>query len=66
MIRQVTRTDFLELADIYYGASLIAHPFIHPAFVGKNKQRVRDEHLPLNESFVYEQHGGILGFIFLS
>jgi len=66
MIRQATPTDFPELADIYHDASLIAHPFIDPAFVAKDKQRVQDEHLPLNESFVYEQHGEILGFISLS
>jgi putative acetyltransferase len=66
MIRQATNTDFAELADIYHDASLIAHPFIDPEFVAKDKRRVRDELLPLNESFVFEQRGEILGFISMS
>lgn len=66
MIRQATNTDFAELADIYHDASLIAHPFIDPEFVAKDKHRVRDELLPLNESFVFERGGEILGFISMS
>ncbi len=66
MIRQATNTDFPELADIYHDASLIAHPFIDPEFVARDRHRVRDEYLPLNQSFVYEDNGDILGFISLS
>jgi putative acetyltransferase len=66
MIRQATNTDFPELADIYHDASLIAHPFIDPEFVVKDARRVRDEHLPLSESFVFEVHGEIQGFVSLS
>jgi len=66
MIRQATNTDFPELADIYHDASLIAHPFIDPEFVAKDKHRVRDEYLPLNESFVFEKNGEIHGFISLT
>jgi putative acetyltransferase len=63
MIRQATTTDFPELADIYHDASLIAHPFIDPEFVARDRHRVRDELLPLNQSYVYEVNGDILGFI---
>lgn len=66
MIRQATNTDFPELADIYHDASLIAHPFIDPEFIARDRRRVRDEYLPLNESFVYEVNGSILGFISLT
>jgi len=52
MIRQATPTDFPEFADIYHDASLIAHPFIDPAFVAKDKQGVRGECLPLDALFV--------------
>lgn len=63
MIRKATNTDFPELADIYHDASLIAHPFIDPAFIARDKKRIRDDLLPLNESFVSEHQGQILGFI---
>lgn len=63
MIRQATNTDFPELADIYHDASLLAHPFIDPEFIANDKHRVRDEYLPLNQSYVYEINGHILGFI---
>lgn len=66
MIRQATNTDFPELADIYHDASLIAHPFIDPAFIARDKKRVRDDLLPLNQSFVFEHNGKIMGFISLT
>ncbi|MDN3647472.1 GNAT family N-acetyltransferase [Reinekea marina] len=66
MIRQATNTDFPELADIYHDASLLAHPFIDPEFIAKDRHRVRDEYLPLNQSYVYEKHRQILGFISLT
>lgn len=66
MIRQATTTDYPELADIYHDASLLAHPFIDPEFIAQDKHRVRDEYLPLNESYVYEQQGQILGFVSLT
>lgn len=66
MIRQATTTDFAELSDIYHDASLIAHPFIDPQFIAEDTRRVRDEYLPLNESYVYEVNGEIQGFISLS
>jgi len=66
MIRQATTTDFRELADIYHDASLIAHPFIDPEFIAKDRQRVRDELLPLNESYLFEKSGEIVGFISIS
>lgn len=66
MIRQATNTDFPELADIYHDASLIAHPFIDPDFVAKDKRRIRDDYLPLRESYVYEKNGAIKGFISLT
>lgn len=66
MIRQATTTDFPELADLYHDASLLAHPFIDPEFIAKDKHRVRDEYLPLNESYVYEENGEILGFVSLT
>jgi putative acetyltransferase len=66
MIRQATETDFPELADIYHDASLIAHPFIDPEFIVRDKHRIRDELLPLNQSYVFEVKGEILGFISMS
>ncbi len=66
MIRQATTTDFPELADIYHDASLLAHPFIDPQFIAKDRKHFRDERLPLTEAFVYEVNGQILGFISIS
>jgi len=66
MIRQATNTDFPELADIYHDASLLAHPFIDPEFIAKDRRRMREEYLPLNQLYVYEKKGDILGFISLT
>ncbi|TCS43924.1 GNAT family N-acetyltransferase [Reinekea marinisedimentorum] len=63
MIRQATTTDYPELADIYHDASLIAHPFIDPEFIRKDRRRVRDEYLPLNQSYLSERNGEVLGFV---
>ena len=66
MIRQATTTDFPELADIYHDASLIAHPFIDPQFIARDRLHVRDELLPLNQSYLVERNGDILGYISLT
>ncbi len=66
MIRQATTTDFPELVEIYHDASLIAHPFIDPEFIVTEKQRMKDEQLPLSEAYVFEKNGEIQGFISMS
>lgn len=66
MIRKATNTDFPELADIYHDASLIAHPFMDPEFIARDRRRVRDDLLPLSKSYVFENNGKIMGFISLS
>lgn len=65
MIRHATNTDFRELADLYMDASLLAHPFIDPDYLALDKVALREVRLPLEEAFVYEQPGEILGFIAL-
>lgn len=66
MIRQATETDFHELAEFYHDANLVAHPFIDPEFIVRDQRRFRNEVLPLNEAFLYEEHGQILGFVSLT
>lgn len=66
MIRHATNTDFRELADIYHDASLIAHPFIDPAYIALDKVALREDRLPLQEAFLYEYPGEIAGYISLT
>lgn len=66
MIRHATNTDFRELADIYHDASLIAHPFIDPAYIARDARALREDRLPLEEAFLWEHPGEICGFISLT
>lgn len=66
MIRHATNTDFRELADIYHDASLIAHPFIDPAYLARDAVALREDRLPLQEAFLWEYPGEICGFISLT
>lgn len=66
MIRHATNTDFRELADIYHDASLIAHPFIDPAYIVLDSVALREDRLPLEEAFLWEVRGEIAGYISLT
>jgi putative acetyltransferase len=65
MIRHATNTDFYELAELYLDASLIAHPFIDPAYIARDRRHLREHRLPLEQAYLWEEKGEIAGYIAL-
>jgi putative acetyltransferase len=65
MIRHATNTDFHELAELYHDASLIAHPFIDPEYIARDRRHLSEQRLPLEQAFLWERQGNIEGYIAL-
>jgi len=65
MIRKYQAQDLQAVIDIWYRASLIAHPFLDEAFLQAERQEIVEKHMPSVETWVYEKEGRIVGFIAL-
>lgn len=65
MIRPYRPEDLEALLDVWYEASLIAHPFLDEAFLQKERIKIRDVYTPMTETWVYEEEGHVVGFISL-
>lgn len=65
MILKYTKIHKPAVIDIYYQASLVAHPFLDREFIVKTKIDVRDIYLAAVETWVFSQDEGIVGFISL-
>lgn len=65
MIRAYREDDLTRVLDIWYEASLIAHPFLDVVFLESERRAIAEEHMPNAESYVYERDGELLGFIAL-
>ena len=65
MIRTYRDADMKELLDVWYRASLIAHPFLHKDFLEKEMKAIEEVYTPMAETWVYEQAGRVVGFIAL-
>ncbi|TKS57867.1 MAG: acetyltransferase [Nitrospira sp.] len=65
MIRKYQAQDLQAVIDIWYRASLIAHPFLDEAFLQAERQEIMEKHMPSVETWVYEKEGRIVGFIAL-
>lgn len=58
-------TDTETLADIWYDASLLAHPFIGEVRLREQRQLVIDQYLPNAETWVACHQGEVIGFVSL-
>lgn len=63
MIRQRTEKDNDEIMNIWHKSSSLAHPFLETAFVEKVKKDMRTIYIPKTETWVYEEHNNVIGFI---
>lgn len=65
MIRAYRESDLNELIEVWYRASLIAHPFLDESFLQVERKRIGEVYMPLAETRVYEQENRVVGFISL-
>ncbi len=65
MIRLYQESDVEDIIDLWYQASLVAHPFLSENFLKEERRKIRDVHLPNSQTWVYEEQGKPVGFISL-
>lgn len=65
MIRKYRADDLAGLLDVWYDASKVAHPFLTRDFLEQERRNVIQEHLPIAETWVFEEEGRVVGFIAL-
>ena len=53
------------IVDIFYKASLLAHPFLDHDFLEQEKINIREIYLPNVKTWVFENEGGVIGFVSL-
>ncbi len=63
MIRKHEKSDLEKILDVWYKASMVAHPFLSTAFVEKVEKDMREIYIPGSETWVYEEKGIVIGFI---
>jgi hypothetical protein len=61
VIRPYAATDLTDVLDIWYRASLVAHPFLSEQFLDDESQQIAEQWLPAAETLVYEIGGRRLG-----
>lgn len=64
-IRPYRPTDTRRLLAIWEAASRRGHPFLSEAFIEEERERVRDEYLPMAETWVAVEGGRPVGFLAL-
>lgn len=65
MIRPYEEGDTAEIIEVWYQASLIAHPFLTDEFLEEERINLRERFLPHSQTWVYEKGGRVVGFISL-
>ena len=64
-IRPYQSDDTEAVINVWLAAIEVAHPFLSDDFISREKDRVRDQHLRVAETWVFERNQRILGFIAL-
>lgn len=65
MIRLYHKNDTEAIIEVWYQASLIAHPFLTAEFMEQEQINLCERFLPHSQTWVYEKAGRIVGFISL-
>lgn len=65
MIRKYEDRDLSELLEVWYQASLLAHPFLDEAFLSQERKKIATLHIPAAETWVFVSEGHLVGFISL-
>lgn len=63
MIRKHTEKDLEAIMKIWRESSTLAHPFLKPSFVEKVESDMRNMYIPGSDTWVFESHETIVGFI---
>ncbi len=64
-LRPYRNGDLDQLLDLWYRASLIAHPFLTDDFFEQERRRIAQDWLPVATTSVYEIDGQVVGFLAL-
>ena len=64
-IRKYNDEDLSELLDVWYDASLIAHPFLSAEFLADERINIEATYIPMAETWVYEVDDRVIGFLSL-
>ena len=65
MIRAYGEHDVEDLLDVWYRASLVAHPFLSEEFLDHERFEIVERWLPAADTTVYEVDGRVVGFLSL-
>ena len=65
MIRAYQDADLDGLLDVWYRASLIAHPFMDDTFLTQERINIAKVYIPVAETWVYVSRARVVGFISL-
>lgn len=65
MIRPYQESDVGDIIEVWYQASLVAHPFLSEDFLAEEERKIRAVYLPNTQTWVYEEQGKLVGFISL-
>ncbi len=63
MIKQLDNSNIEEVMDIWLKTNITAHSFIPKQYWIKNYSIVKDEYIPISETFIYEEDNIVKGFI---
>ncbi len=63
MIRPYSDSDLTEVLDVWYSASLKAHPFLSEEFLETERRLIAEEWLPASETFVFEFDERVVGSV---
>ncbi len=66
VIRPYTDRDLADVLDVWYLASLEAHPFLSDEFFDTERQLIAKQWLPASETFVFETDGCVVGSVSMS
>jgi putative acetyltransferase len=65
VLRAYRDDDLADVLDVWYRASLIAHPFLSAEFLERERQQIADEWMPAADTTVYVAEGRVVGFLSL-
>jgi putative acetyltransferase len=65
VIRKYQPEDCDEVLSVWAAATASAHPFLRGGFLELERQAIRNVHLPVADTWVWEADGRVVGFISL-
>lgn len=65
MIRRAEKKDYEKIMEIWKNSNIKAHDFIDKGYWIGNYENVRDNYLPISDTYLLEEGGEIKGFISL-